>query len=344
MTEQDTALPRWRDPRWRAGATDWVDAALLACGRRRDGGPTELHARPWSTVWRVPAPDGPVWFKASAHGTAYEAGLVAALARWLPEHVLHPLAVDAERGWLLLPDGGTTLRAAQGGRTDLPHWEQVLTEYAGLQRALEPRVDEMLALGVPDNRPEVLPTVREDLLGDDAALQTGRPGGMTSAQRDRHRAASSAYARLCADLAALGIPATLNHDDLHDANVFLTGSARTPYRVFDWGDATVAHPFATLLVTLRVVADRCGLAPGAPELLRLRDAYLEQWTGEYAVTDLREAVRLALRVGGVGRSACYRRALLEATPAGHEAFGDGVPAWLTELFEPTPVEADPLLL
>ena len=38
---------------------------------------------------------------------------------------------------------------------------------------------------------------REDLLGDDAALQAGRPGGMTREQLDRQRAASSAYARLC---------------------------------------------------------------------------------------------------------------------------------------------------
>lgn len=344
MTEQDTALPRWRDPQWRADAAEWVDQALRASGRPRAGEATELRALPWSTVWRVPASGGTVWFKANARGMAHEAGLVAALAGWLPEHVLHPLAVDVGRGWLLLPDGGTTLRAAQGDQTDLPHWEQVLVEYAGLQRALEPKVDEMLALGVPDNRPAALPQLREDLLGDDAALQTGRPGGITREQLDRQRAASSAYARLCADLAALGIPATLNHDDLHDANVFLTGSPATPYRVFDWGDATVAHPFATLLVTLRVVSDRCGLAPGAPELLRLRDAYLEPWTGEYAVTELREAVRLALRVGGVGRAACYRRALLEATAAGHEAFGDGVPAWLAELFEPTPVEPEPPVL
>ena len=111
-----------------------------------------------------------------------------------------------------------------------------------------------------------------------------------------------------------------------------------PYRVFDWGDAVVAHPFATLLVSLRVAAHLSDLAPGAPELLRLRDAYLEPWTGEHDRAHLRETCRLALRVSSVGRAACYRRALLEATPAGLDAFGDSVAGWLGEYFEPTPVE------
>jgi hypothetical protein len=91
-------------------------------------------------------------------------------------------------------------------------------------------------------------------------------------------------------------------------------------------------------VTLRVVALRASLAPGAPELLRLRDAYLEPWTAEHDARDLREAARLAVRTGVVSRAACYRRALLEATPAGVEEFGDGVPGWLQELFEPLPCE------
>ena len=81
--------------------------------------------------------------------------------------------------------------------------------------------------------------------------------------------------------------ASLQHDDLHDANIFVPYDGVGPYRVFDWGDASVAHPFTTLLVTLRVVAYRLELAGGAPELLRLRDAYLEPWTGEHDRATLR---------------------------------------------------------
>ena len=48
-------------------------------------------------------------------------------------------------------------------------------------------------------------------------------------------------------------PATVQHDDLHDGNVF--GSADA-VRIIDWGDASLAHPFGTLLITLRVLASQ----------------------------------------------------------------------------------------
>jgi hypothetical protein len=113
------------------------------------------------------------------------------------------------------------------------------------------------------------------------------------------------------------------------------------FRVFDWGDASVAHPFAVLLVALRVVGTLHELPEGAPELLRLRDAYLEPWTAEHDRADLLEAVRLALRVGGVSRSRSYRAALDEASAAEVEETGSGMPLWLLETYSSTPVEPDP---
>ena len=82
--------------------------------------------------------------------------------------------------------------------------------------------------------------------------------------------------------------------------------------------------------------DGC-LEYGAAELLRLRDAYLEAWTGDHDRDDLVEAARLAVRVGGVSRADCYRRALLEShgpRPPFEEA------AWLKEQRGPTPLEPD----
>ncbi|XVU23570.1 hypothetical protein ACQPZJ_40950 [Actinoplanes sp. CA-054009] len=55
---------------------------------------------------------GARWFKANITGCRYEAGLVEALAAWVPGRTLTPIAVDKERGWLLRPtlrefgDGG----------------------------------------------------------------------------------------------------------------------------------------------------------------------------------------------------------------------------------------------
>ena len=55
-----------------------------------------------------------------------------------------------------------------------------------------------------------------------------------------------------------------------------------------------------------MVANLAELDYGAPELLRLRYAYLEPWLAEHDRGTLVEAVRLACRVGGVTRADCYR--------------------------------------
>jgi hypothetical protein len=335
----DTSLPRWRDEEWLGEARGWLTARLAEVGVDVSGAELEqVRATPWSTLLRVDGDPGSFWFKANAVGVAHEAALVAVLAERCPGHVLPPVAVDAERGWLLMPDGGRTMRQVEGASTDLSRWERLLVEYAGMQRAVEPYVAELLAAGTPDRGAQRLPAVREALLADRSLLMMGWPEGLGEEQLDTLVQGAPAYAGFCAELAAIGVPSSLQHDDLHDNNVFAPEEPGGPMRVFDWGDSVVGQPFGTLLVTLRVVAHLTALPYGSAALLRLRDAYLEPWTDGWDRAALNDACRLALRVGGVLRSDCYRRALLEATPAGWAEFGDGVPQWLLEAGRPTPLD------
>ncbi|MFD8410681.1 hypothetical protein ACFV2Q_02740 [Streptomyces sp. NPDC059650] len=76
------------------------------------------------------------------------------------------------------------------------------------------------------------------------------------------------------------------------------------FTFFDWGDAAVSHPFCSLLVPARAARARYG----AGVLPRLRDAYLEPWTGDGATAgELRRAVSLAWRLGAIGRAASWGR-------------------------------------
>ena len=322
------AAPRtdWDDPHWRAAALDWVTEALARTGRRV-AGQVEPRLRPWSLVWRVPTDDGDVWFKANSPGTRYEAGLLAALARLTPERVLDPIAVDAGRGWSLLPDGGATLREVAGRDGDLIRWESVLSEYVELQRTAAAHVEELLALGVPDHRPELLPGLFEELLDDRPALLLGTPDGLTAEAYDRLRGLLPAYADRCRWLADSGIIPSIQHDDLHDGNVFV---AATGHRFFDWGDASVAHPFGTLLVTLRSVAHATARDATDPALERLRDAYLEPWTDRSDRRSLRQLADAAAWVTMVSRSLSWRRALATSDPTRAE-YAAAVPGWLEEL-------------
>ncbi|WP_116453541.1 aminoglycoside phosphotransferase family protein [Blastococcus litoris] len=331
-----TGAATWRDPAWRAAALDWASAHLARAGLVPAGEVEQPHVRAWSTAFRLPVRGGgSVWLKAVGPGSAQEPVLAEALGRWVPDRVLVPLAVDPERRLVLLPDGGRTLR--QSG-PDLSSWARMLQAYADLQVRLVPHAEAMVHAGVPDCRAERLPDLVDDLLADDEALLAGRPDGLRAADRAAVRASSGRFADDCRRLDGGGVPATLQHDDLHDANVFADGGA---YRFFDWGDASVAHPFLSLLVTLRMAARALDLPDGDPALRRLRDAYLEPWSSFGTPAQLLEQCGAALRVAPLARALSWRRILRGVHPGERAEWAASVPGWTAEHLRPGPLSAVP---
>ena len=79
--------------------------------------------------------------------------------------------------------------------------------------------------------------------------------------------------------------------------------------MFDWGDASLTHPFASLLVTMSALGARYGVSSDAPVLQRLRDAYLEPWTGTHARPELVELAAHAVALAPINRALSWERAL-----------------------------------
>ncbi len=272
---------------------------------------------------------GAVWLKSVGSGSAHEPALLAALGEWTPTHVLTPIAVDPVRRLVLLPDGGPTLREV-GGAAFPEAWEAMLRSYAQLQLDLVPHAAAMLAMGVPDARPDRLPDLVAELLADDDALLAGHPDGIAPEVRARIAADLGRYGDLCRALADGGIPPSLQHDDLHDANVFVSDNR---YRFFDWGDASVSHPFVSLLIPLRAAAHSLGVDVGHPVLFRLRDVYLDVWRDHGDPGELREQAGLALAVGPLQRALTWRRVLRGVVPSERAEWADSVPGWTAEHLE-----------
>jgi hypothetical protein len=291
---------RWDAPDFFAEAESWIRAEAPAAIT----GPLEqTHLQPWSTVLRVPTDQGPLWFKADIHG--FEARLSERLAAAAPDRVVELVATDRERGWLLMRDAGARLRDVDSSAGQLRHWEAFLPLYAELQQSLATSTDELLALGVPDHRLRQLPGLLQEVLDHDEMLLVGHEDGVTAEELERLRGFVPETEAMCADLAAFGIPETLQHDDLHDGQVYLRDGR---YRFLDWGDSCVSHPFHTMVVTIRVFAYKQGLEPGATEVLRLRDAYLEPYG-----TGLEPAFDLAYRTGTLARAVAWYRHVLAGT-------------------------------
>ncbi|NYV77949.1 aminoglycoside phosphotransferase family protein, partial [Streptomyces sp. UH6] len=165
------AVTPWGDADWRTAVEEFTTRGLAAHGLRP--APTRtVRLRPWSVLVRVATDDGSqVWFKANPPASLFEAGLGEALSRLVPDHVLRPLAVDTDRGWSLLPDGGPVLREVLAGAAPeeaARTWEDLLPHYAQVQQALTAHTDVLTGLGVPTARTTALPELFERLLAENA--------------------------------------------------------------------------------------------------------------------------------------------------------------------------------
>jgi hypothetical protein len=243
---------------------------------------------PWAKVSRIAADSGTVWLKECAPVQGFEPRLSAELfARW-PDRVAPVLAVDVERGWLLLGDAGTQLRELEN---PLETWLTILPEYAEMQRGEAAHAREHVAQGVPDLRPLALIERHEAWLRDGEPLDDDGRAALGSF--------TSRFATMCETLDAADVPSSVQHDDLHGTNVYVSAGGN---RVIDWGDASIAHPFFSLVVTFRDLREVHHIALDDPWFARLRDAYLEPWGPGY-----NDLFALALRIGAIAHAIAWQR-------------------------------------
>jgi hypothetical protein len=236
---------------------------------------------------------------------------------------------------MLLPDGGPRLRDLapdERGDHDLEAWARLLPVYAELQRSLEPRVEELVIAGVPDERPERLVTVLDGLVGADSTWERldSDEFEQGAAARVALGGAGADVAALAVDLASSGIRPSIEHGDLHGGNILVSPDG---VRFFDWGDATVAHPFGTLTTTLRSIAHHTGRDETDVELARLRDAYTEAWTDVLPRSALAEVAGLATDLAHIGKSSAWARAMEGVEPAAMGEFAGGAGGWLIDFAE-----------
>jgi phosphotransferase family enzyme len=287
------------DPVDRTAADAWIREHVEPVGAIETA-----HDRPWATVLRVPLADGVAWFKACGPVQAFEPRLTAELfGRW-PGLVSEVLAYDEARSWLLLADAGKPI----GVPNNTPEaWLAILPRYAELQRGEAVHVHEHLEHRVPDLRVTTLPRRYEDLVRHRLPLEND--------EIDRLASFAERFGELCGELATLGVPETVQHDDLHAGNLYGEGQR---LRLLDWGDASISHPFASLVVTFRFLEEVNGLAPADPWFARLRDAYLEPWGQGLAST-----FGLAMRVGAFAHVIAWARQRDALPKAARASFDTG---------------------
>jgi hypothetical protein len=285
----------WSDPEWLNEVETWIEEELAHLGLVANRAIEQSHVTPWSTALRVSVAEGDLWFKANMPPLAYEAAVVGILGRL--GRVPQLLAVELERGWMLMADGGVLLHDVVARERSLERWLDVLPLYAQLQLDAVRDVDAFVAAGVPLRRLDDLTPQYTSLLDE--------VRGLTHAERARLCGLQADVQEMCEELAALGIPETIQHNDLHDGQVYVRDDG---YLFADWAESCVSHPFFTMAVTLEG-----NLAWGLDDVqhsLDVRpfgDAYLEPFSGYGQPPQLRAALATALRLGWICRAITVQR-------------------------------------
>ena len=202
---------------------------------------------------------------------------------------------------------------------------------AELQRELVPHGDSLVGAGLTSLAPaDVLPYVQQRL-DEIAALPADDPRAFEPGAADRLEAALPSIAAAVEEVASLGLPLTLNHNDLHTHNVFEVDGRM---RFFDFGDAMLTEPIGALRVPLGGMAQRLEVAMDDPRLLRAVEPALEVWSDLVPLAELRAALPSALRLGRLARCESWLRCFPSMTDEELGEFGEAAAYWLSEVASP----------
>ena len=144
---------------------------------------------------------------------------------------------------------------------------ELLPRYAELQIGEAAHAGDHLAHGVPDRRLDKLPAAFDRLVATDLPLEPH--------EVDRLRTFAPEFRELCAELAAFGVPETIQHDDLHGNNLYPHAGGT---RILDWGDSSIGHPFFSFTQAFRHTPHEWHAA--------MRDAYAAPWNVDAACAEL----------------------------------------------------------
>jgi hypothetical protein len=318
----------WAREEFAAGLRAWVEEQVGGVRALQ-----QVKLRVWASVWAVETADRRYFAKQNCHLQAFEAALVAALAELAPDRVVPVAAVDVERGLLLTPDQGQVMSATVA-EDDLDAWGRVVVAGARLQRDLAGHRERLEGLGLTTLRPEDAPAYVEQRLDQLAALPADDPRAMPAEQRRALCAHLPTVRGWAEQVAGLGLPMTLNHNDLHENNVFHEAGA---LRFFDFADSLLTEPLGALLIPLNILSGRLEAGPEDPRLWRVADAALEVWSDQVPMPALRATLPAALQLARLGRAESWVRCCVSMDDTELAEWGSAVPEWLATLLLDPPV-------
>lgn len=229
----------------------------------------QVCTTPYSCVMRLSSGKASYYLKQTPPHLFREAAVTKLLESVAPDAVPQLVASNRELGCFLIADAGDQLRAYLKAGGDICAFVKALQAYAELQQASITHIDDLLALGVPDWRLANLPKLFLGLLNKpDVVL------ALTSAEQQQLKEYAEVIEAQCTQLAACGIPETIEHPDFQDKNIVVQGKAVC---VIDWGEAVISHPFFSMARCMFSASRHHGFDAQHSSTALLKTTFLSQW-------------------------------------------------------------------
>ncbi len=281
----------------------WADATLASRGSERIAPAEQIKTWNLSSLWRLPVRGQTVWLKVVPPFFGHEGAVIERLA---DQPVPRLLAHEGPRSLTHEIRGDDLYEAT------LPTLARMVPLLVDIQQRSIDRVDEWLALGLPDWRGDALVPSIIDVVERTAAE-------LTPEDRTTLGAFIDGLPRRLRDLAACGIPDTLVHGDFHPGN--LRGDD-TSLTCLDWGDSGVGHPMFDQPAFLSAIV------PDAVEPIRA--LWHEAWRTAVPGADPARAAALLAPVAACRQAVIYRGFLDRIEPSEHPYHNGDSAIWLKE--------------
>jgi tRNA A-37 threonylcarbamoyl transferase component Bud32 len=284
--QRSVSMP-WSAPGGFEQPLSWMYEQLAQHGRKPSGAPEQVKNAYVSTVMRCPTDAGDVYLKILPNVFIREASVLEQLRDWGMLELPAYLAIDSERGLVLMEDlGGCDLTEC----CTIALLKRAVRQYADLQVASTSRVTPGRPWPLYDWRMAVLAKEVEHVARDARELLAGSPYELTEGEGERLRGSLPYWVDLCKRIVETEIPDALDHGDLRPGNIRVVGERLVFY---DWAWSAIAHPFISITSLLYILRNSVVQTEETKEMLR--DIYLEVWTAYAPLGKLRREFELADR-------------------------------------------------
>lgn len=265
---------------------------------------------PWSLVIKVDLGQDCYYLKQTPPDLFIEPEIINVIQKYMPDSPT-PIILfknNELNSYVMKSCGDHSLRTKFNGSIDAELLFCGLKSYIKIQRSLEPHLDALEVIGVPDWRINHFPDLYVDLLEKKDVLLDE---GLTLDELDKLMRLVPTIKSICESLSKYKIKNTLVCCDFNENNMIINEDTQQ-ISIIDLSETVISHPFFSIAAHLRNNARRYQLELNGQLLASIKQQWLSCWSDLVNKNELDEIYQHILRLIATDRTKTRLRFLTDS--------------------------------